>query len=705
MATRPDKVPLVARILPGSLSSRLTLTVLLAVLSVLLVGVGTYRIANALARSSQAAEDAGPILAALERHFDAEISRLDATLVVLADSASLLGIDDLSKPLGTSTLAHFNDIVRRTGAVALVALDLNGKVVAASGDPEAIEDLARTFASLDRSRSTVSGLARLDGNITAVSFQPIVKSTTAQPVGALALAAPISFDGFCVPGKMQLVPPGTPIEPGLIPIPDHGFDRAMVRPGPEGFFLRVDLLGIDGKSMGAIFIDAPYSAGRLASSFGVMFVVALIVSVAVSVLVGLLLAWAIGAPINTLSKHMCAQAKAAVEGRPLAYVPIDPKLPSEFLALTESFNTMLQHFKKHEAQLGSAIQEAVEAKSSLEAVFNHSLEGKILLRETRIQLINPSAIAHLALWTDKLIDVPFAEAVSHATFVDEHGRPLTAEDILSSTESSTLLVGMSTLGRSQQWLRITSTGPDLFGGAKLLSTYNVTEEIRHTSLRSEIMSLVSHDLRAPLTVITGYLDILAKNPDPEKRASAIEAARRSALLMQDLLQDLLSVTRADEMFAPVEMVPVDLSGLAREICSSFSHTSRHILTCDVPPSATVLGEERRLRQVLVNLVSNAQKFAPPDTLVTISVENADGVVVLAVEDEGPGIADEDRDLIFERFARLPLDGADTPGFGLGLYIVRAIVEAHGGNVHVERGNRAGGARFVVVLPAQTGHGL
>ncbi len=702
MATRPDTAPLMARMLPGNLSSRLTLAVLLAVLSVLLIGIAAYHVTSTLSRPARATEDAEPILVVLADHLDGEVSRLDAALVVLADSARMYGLDDMSPESDFALPAHFIDIVRRTGALALVVIDADGSVAAASGDPEAIEDLARTFANLEGPQATASGLAWLDGRVAAVGLQPIVESSTARPVGVLALAAPIFFDDLDAFGHVEIVPPGSAPEPGMTPIHNRAFDRTGVRPGPEGFLLRVDLPGIDGGFAGAVFVDAPYGAGPFAASPGGMLVVALIVAVSVSMLVGLLLARAIGSPIDTLSEHMRAQADAAVEERPLAYVPVDPNLPSEFRALTESFNSMLERFEEHGERVGSAMREAIEARASLEAVFNQSLEGKILLHDARIQLINPSAIAHLALRTDRLLDIPFTEAVAHATFVDERERPLTAENILSRAGNSALIVGLSTPGRSQRWLKITSAAHGSLGGMRLLGTHDVTEELRVDSLRTEIVSLVSHDLRAPLTVITGYLDTLGRNPDPMGRARAIESAKRSALRMQDLLEDLLSATRAEEMFAPAEMVPVDLSGLACDVCSSLSHTSRHIITCDAPPAATVLGEERRLRQVLVNLVSNAQKYAPADTLVTVSIACADGAVVVAVEDEGPGVVDEDRDVIFERFTRLPSDGARRPGVGLGLYIVRAIVEAHGGGVHVERGDRAGGARFVVVLPAPMG---
>jgi two-component system OmpR family sensor kinase len=110
----------------------------------------------------------------------------------------------------------------------------------------------------------------------------------------------------------------------------------------------------------------------------------------------------------------------------------------------------------------------------------------------------------------------------------------------------------------------------------------------------------------------------------------------------------------------------------------------------------VLGEEKRLRQVLVNLVTNAFKYSPEPAPIEVQVTCDDSHVFLRVVDHGPGVPAEERDRVFERFARLD-GGSARPGLGLGLYIVRIISENHGGCVRVEE-TPGGGATFVVELP-------
>jgi signal transduction histidine kinase len=283
--------------------------------------------------------------------------------------------------------------------------------------------------------------------------------------------------------------------------------------------------------------------------------------------------------------------------------------------------------------------------------------------------------------------------------LNEHEEVIGAAELLRRVLEGTITVGVVSPRRATRWLRITSVDGGALEGTLLLSTHDITEERRIDSLRTEIVSLVSHDLRAPLTVITGYLDLLSNDPEPNVRAKAIESARRSAVRMEDLLEDLLSATRAEEMFTPAAMEPINLTELSKDVASSLSHTSRHTITFKGSTVVTVLGEERRLRQVVVNLVSNAFKYSPLDTLVTVTVSEENGRAVVTVEDEGDGVAEADREVIFERFTRLTTAGERRPGIGLGLYIVRRIAESHGGTVHVESGLRAGGACFVLSLPA------
>jgi len=183
----------------------------------------------------------------------------------------------------------------------------------------------------------------------------------------------------------------------------------------------------------------------------------------------------------------------------------------------------------------------------------------------------------------------------------------------------------------------------------------------------------------------------------EQRVKAIDAARRNAARMADLLEDLLSATRAQELLAPSELVPTPLCTLADEVVGSLgpTHSERKLLLeseCD----PVVLGEEKRLRQVLVNLVTNAYKYSPDTHPIQVRVRCDEVNAYLEVIDHGPGIPEDEREHVFERFTRLE-NGIGRPGVGLGLYIVNIISRNHGGSVSVEE-TPGGGATFVVQLP-------
>jgi two-component system OmpR family sensor kinase len=183
----------------------------------------------------------------------------------------------------------------------------------------------------------------------------------------------------------------------------------------------------------------------------------------------------------------------------------------------------------------------------------------------------------------------------------------------------------------------------------------------------------------------------------EQRAGAVETARRNAGRMSDLLEDLLTATRAQELLALSELVPTRLRDLADEVVSSMAptHAERKLLL-DAECDPVVLGEEKRLRQVLVNLVTNAFKYSPDTDPVLVRVRCDETDAYLEVVDHGPGIPSDDRELVFERFARLA-NTAGRSGLGLGLYIVNIIAHNHGGEARVEE-TPGGGATFVVRLP-------
>jgi signal transduction histidine kinase len=225
--------------------------------------------------------------------------------------------------------------------------------------------------------------------------------------------------------------------------------------------------------------------------------------------------------------------------------------------------------------------------------------------------------------------------------------------------------------------------------------------------RSELIALVTHELRTPLAVVRAYADLLAEEPPLRGRESRdmrrreTRAAWHRATLEQierlDRLVDsiLASVRVVPE--GPASVTPIDLGALVDEVVSSLRPIlDRHRI--EIVPSVRLhgLADPPRLRQILEHLVENAVKYAPPDTAITVDWALNEGVVQLGVSDEGPGIPDEWRERIFEPYARR--DTHTARGSGIGLYAAKRLGESMGARLWCEPA-RPHGARFVVALPA------
>jgi two-component system OmpR family sensor kinase len=222
----------------------------------------------------------------------------------------------------------------------------------------------------------------------------------------------------------------------------------------------------------------------------------------------------------------------------------------------------------------------------------------------------------------------------------------------------------------------------------------------------------SHELRTPLTTIRGFAELYRQGAvgDPAETAGLMHRIEDEAKRMGLLVEDLLLLARLDQQ-RPFAQLPVDLLALANDAVQAARATDPErpirlqIGATDPPP--IVMGDEARLRQVLANLVGNALRHTPSGTPVTVTVSTEPSprtgapAAILAVSDQGPGIARQDAARIFERFYRTDQSrNRDEGGTGLGLAIVSAIVAGHGGTIEVETAPGAG-ARFRVELPVDS----
>jgi PAS domain S-box-containing protein len=233
-----------------------------------------------------------------------------------------------------------------------------------------------------------------------------------------------------------------------------------------------------------------------------------------------------------------------------------------------------------------------------------------------------------------------------------------------------------------------------------LRTGQAEEAIR---LRDEFLSIASHELRTPLTAL--QLQLLGLRTRvaglDEKVIARVDKASRSGERLADLIETLMDVTRIATGRLVLNLDTFDLEGMAREILERMRETA-DLVHCDLifEGNGPLTGrwDRMRLEQVLTNLLANAVKYAS-GAPVELSVHLEDGTAVLEVRDHGPGIPADDVHRIFERFERAA-SMRNFGGMGLGLYVTRQIVEAHGGGV-AARNLEDGGACFTVRLPLIT----
>ncbi|MFE2099910.1 MULTISPECIES: cell wall metabolism sensor histidine kinase WalK [unclassified Streptomyces] len=212
----------------------------------------------------------------------------------------------------------------------------------------------------------------------------------------------------------------------------------------------------------------------------------------------------------------------------------------------------------------------------------------------------------------------------------------------------------------------------------------------------------SHELRTPVASVRGHaeLALLHPGPVPPEVTRALERIAAESSRMGEMVDDLLLLARLDAG-RPLERRPVDLTHLVLDaVTDARAAGPDHRWTLDLPEEpVTVTGDTHRLQQVLANLLANARVHTPVGTKVTVTLDTEDGSARLSVHDDGPGVPGEVQPGVFERFTRAEhrrRQDAPGGGAGLGLSIVAAVVEAHGGSVGLESG--PGATTFTVRLP-------
>jgi signal transduction histidine kinase len=229
-----------------------------------------------------------------------------------------------------------------------------------------------------------------------------------------------------------------------------------------------------------------------------------------------------------------------------------------------------------------------------------------------------------------------------------------------------------------------------------ITHFRTAEEIKST-----FISIVSHELRTPVALIKGYASTLRRDDakwDRKVISESLAVIEEEADRLSRMIDDLLDASRLQAGGLSINRADVSLPALASRVAEKFTTQSRkHTITTDFPDKfPVILADEPRIEQVIANLVSNSLKYAPNGE-IKISGSVRPEQVVVCVSDEGPGIEAKDLPHIFDRFYRSTNAVKQTKGAGLGLYLARAIIEAHGGRIWPDP-KPDSGARICFSLP-------
>jgi K+-sensing histidine kinase KdpD len=232
---------------------------------------------------------------------------------------------------------------------------------------------------------------------------------------------------------------------------------------------------------------------------------------------------------------------------------------------------------------------------------------------------------------------------------------------------------------------------------------SAAEELRRLSaLRADFVSLVSHELRAPMASVIGCAQTLRKRwreLEADQRESFLALIEGETARLAALVGDVLDTSRIEAGTFPIAFGQVDVEELVRELAGvvSLGQDEVSIRTEIAPSLPPVRADRERLRQLLLNLLTNAVKYTVAGDEIEVTAQAQNGRLAVRVRDHGPGIPPEEQRLVFEKFGRVNHGGKSTPGAGLGLFIARSIAEAHGGTLEVESALGAG-ATFTLLLP-------
>ncbi len=366
---------------------------------------------------------------------------------------------------------------------------------------------------------------------------------------------------------------------------------------------------------------------------------------------------------------------------------------------SDEIGRLAQAFERMRARIARATAEIRDERDVLDAVLESAGEGILMTGER-----GETAVANRT-WTE-LAGAPTLAAAGRFQAAEQADRSFA--DVAARWLADPERVAGADFEWPDPYRRVrVYTAPVRHRSATIIGRIfvlrDVTRETEAERMRSALVATVSHELRSPLTAISGYTDtLLHEGPwDDDTQREFLEAVLTSAQRLSALVDNLLDAASLEAGVLRLQPEPIRVERIAERVLAQ-----RRLLagTCTLELETRaglplVVADGVRIEQVLANLIDNAIKYSPNGGVVDVRlVRTADGDLAVSVSDQGVGIPPEHLPHLFERFYRVSSGGRSVKGVGLGLYICRSLIEAHGGRIWVESQPGAG-STFVFTLPA------
>jgi NtrC-family two-component system sensor histidine kinase KinB len=405
------------------------------------------------------------------------------------------------------------------------------------------------------------------------------------------------------------------------------------------------------------------------------------------------LGWRLSQPLTELTERLrgISQRKSQVR--------LGPQPLAELEAVAREFNQMAERLEQYDKL---NVERLVYEKSKTEAIIE-SLEDGVVLIDTDGIVAHINEIASLILGVDlqDALGSPFDDLSSN------HPHYLRVRDALRALQRSgpdghRTEIDLHVRGRDHSY--VLKPVPLHHTVGKSLGTLLILQDVTYIRdqdrARTNLVATLSHELRTPLTSLALSAELLNREESNPKASELLQVILEECLRMRQLTDNLLNLARGEIPAIAVQQKRLDLARLASDVTRRFALQAREkqvAIEEHIDSVPEIIGDPVKLSWVISNLVGNALRYTPSGGTIRVAASATDRATRLEVTDSGPGIPADMKDYIFERFVQYGSDGHEKGSAGLGLSIVKEIVEAHGGRIFVENAN-SHGARFIVEIP-------